>query len=361
MYQRPFVIGAVGLALLAAALGLLYWTGEDERAPAPAVATAPAAPTPQPAVPAPAPAASVAAPTFDIVRVDPQGNAVIAGKSKPNAIVTIMDGDKKIGEVKADERGEWVFVPDQKLPSGSRILTLESQAGGDGKAVSDDAVVVVIPEKGKDIAGRPSVETEKPLAMVVPRDQASPAPTTVLQAPPVPAEPKDEKPRIQAFPEPSKQTESKVAETAPVTLDVIDYDDKGEVVFSGKAQPGDKIQVYVDDKLVARTEAGSDGAWSAKPDASVSAGTHRVRVDKVRPDGSVLARIELPFVRAAPFVDLPQHAVVIIQPGNNLWRIASRVYGSGFRYTEIYAANSDQIRDPDLIYPGQVFGLPKLN
>ena len=52
---------------------------------------------------------------------------------------------------------------------------------------------------------------------------------------------------------------------------------------------------------------------------------------------------------------------MIIQPGNNLWRIASRVYGSGLRYTEIYQANADQIRDPNLIYPGQVFGLPRTN
>ena len=77
--------------------------------------------------------------------------------------------------------------------------------------------------------------------------------------------------------------------------------------------------------------------------------------------GQVVARIELPFIRAVPIMGLPKDSVVIIQPGNNLWRIASRVYGSGFRYTEIYQANSDQIRDPDLIYPGQVFGLPTVN
>ncbi|MDE0941760.1 MAG: LysM peptidoglycan-binding domain-containing protein, partial [Alphaproteobacteria bacterium] len=43
---------------------------------------------------------------------------------------------------------------------------------------------------------------------------------------------------------------------------------------------------------------------------------------------------------------------------NSLWRIARRVYGSGVRYTVIYQANDSQIRDPDLIFPGQVFNLP---
>jgi len=48
----------------------------------------------------------------------------------------------------------------------------------------------------------------------------------------------------------------------------------------------------------------------------------------------------------------------IIRRGDNLWTIARRVYGEGIRYTQIFEANADQIRDPDLIYPGQVFDLP---
>lgn len=49
----------------------------------------------------------------------------------------------------------------------------------------------------------------------------------------------------------------------------------------------------------------------------------------------------------------------IIRHGDNLWTIARRVYGSGLSYTTIYQANTDQIRDPHWIYPGQVFDLPK--
>ena len=47
-----------------------------------------------------------------------------------------------------------------------------------------------------------------------------------------------------------------------------------------------------------------------------------------------------------------------MQPGTNLWRIASQAYGSGLRYTVIYQANQGQIRDPNLIYPGQVLAVP---
>lgn len=49
---------------------------------------------------------------------------------------------------------------------------------------------------------------------------------------------------------------------------------------------------------------------------------------------------------------------VIIRRGDNLWTIARRVYGEGLRYTQIFEANTTQIRNPDLIYPGQVFDLP---
>lgn len=49
----------------------------------------------------------------------------------------------------------------------------------------------------------------------------------------------------------------------------------------------------------------------------------------------------------------------IIRRGDNLWTIARRVYGQGIKYTTIYEANTAQIRDPDWIYPGQVFDLPQ--
>ncbi|MEO9903223.1 LysM peptidoglycan-binding domain-containing protein [Nisaea sp.] len=391
MLSKPYLIGAAGILVLASAAGLFYWTSEEEGLPLPvetpstenpAVASAPKPEAVPPAVEQPSPAVEkpdLSEPSFDVVRVDPEGNTVIAGKAKPNANVRIMDGERKIGEVQADEKGDWVFLPEQKLPSGSSVLTLESDTGTDTDipTKSENAVVVVIPETGKDIAGQEAKETQKPLAMVVPRDQASSVPTKILQAPapkaeaaspatqaPKAVEPVAEPAKAQSFPETATakagDTASSDTET-DVTLDVIDYDDTGAVVFSGKTTPDTEVQIYVDNTLAARAKSDAEGNWSAKPEQNIETGTHQVRVDKVSASGQVLARIELPFIRAIPFTGLPKDSIVIIQPGNNLWRIASRVYGSGFRYTEIYQANSDQIRDPDLIYPGQVFGLPTVN
>jgi nucleoid-associated protein YgaU len=55
---------------------------------------------------------------------------------------------------------------------------------------------------------------------------------------------------------------------------------------------------------------------------------------------------------------IPEVNTAIVSRGDNLWRISRRVYGRGLRYTVIYSANQEQIRNRHLIYPGQVFVLP---
>jgi nucleoid-associated protein YgaU len=54
----------------------------------------------------------------------------------------------------------------------------------------------------------------------------------------------------------------------------------------------------------------------------------------------------------------PRNGKIVIQPGNSLWRISRVIYGRGVEYTVIYDANKDQIRNPNLIYPGQIFATP---
>jgi nucleoid-associated protein YgaU len=312
-------------------------------------------------------------PVFDVVRVDPEGNTVIAGQAPANTKVQILDDGKVIGEVMSDGRGDWVFVPTERLEPGSRVLTLSAGNDGADRFESKDAIVLVIPKPGEDIAGAKSTGDRTPLAMVVPRDQTSTAPSKLIQVPKsaevtelANANPDNgaslKAPVTRSFPEPEKSAPSALGGAKlPVALDTVDYDDKGDVVFSGKAETGDRVQVYVDNKLVGKTVVDAQGRWILRPTVAVKPGVHDIRVDKVAETGKVLARIALPFVRAEPFTALPNQTVVIIQPGNNLWRIASRVYGDGLRYTDIFQANADQIRNPDLIYPGQVFGLPKTN
>ena len=55
---------------------------------------------------------------------------------------------------------------------------------------------------------------------------------------------------------------------------------------------------------------------------------------------------------------VPATVSITVQPGYTLWGIARASLGDGILYVQVYNANKDKIKNPDLIYPGQVFTLP---
>lgn len=157
---------------------------------------------------------------------------------------------------------------------------------------------------------------------------------------------------------------------ATVALDAIAYDAAGDVQLSGRAAGGGTVRVYIDNRPVIDVAVGADGQWaSGLPD--VPTGVYTMRVDQLDAAGTVISRIETPFLRearatiAAAMVDQTAAAdftvaVKTVQPGATLWAIARERYGDGILYVQVFEANRDRIRNPDLIYPGQVFVLPDL-
>jgi nucleoid-associated protein YgaU len=57
-------------------------------------------------------------------------------------------------------------------------------------------------------------------------------------------------------------------------------------------------------------------------------------------------------------VVVPKIVTTVVSRGDSLWRISRVTYGAGMRYAVVYKANRDQIRNPNRIYPGQIFVLP---
>jgi nucleoid-associated protein YgaU len=286
--------------------------------------------------------------------VDPEGNVVMAGRSESGARIEILDGNTVIGTVDSDDRGEWVFVPEARLTPGARILILKDVTNSDNFQESDNAVVLVVPEPGQNIAGLEGKADGMPLAMVMPREEAKSEASRIFQAP------KREKQENLEKVEPGKEkvdTAAKIGQPR-LTLKTIDYDDSGIIILSGLSNPNSIINVYIDNILAGSVNANPGGSWTIELKNKLKPGKYIIRVDQLNMSAKVLERIELPFVRAPVIEVAIEKATVIIQPGNSLWRIAAKVYGSGFRYTEIYEANIDQIRDPNLIYPGQVFKIP---
>lgn len=286
------------------------------------------------ALPRPAPAAAArAAPSFDVVRVGPGGDAVLAGRAAAGDEVTVHDGAAVLGRVSADERGEWVLTPARPLAPGGQELTLSARdpkAPGAPEILGSGPVLLAVPDAQADAhAGTPA------LAVLAPNDAAP----RVLQAP-------------------------GAAQAGPLGLDTVDYDDSGHIRFAGHAAAGAMVRLYADNRALGDAAADAQGRWSVTP-PSLSVGLHQLRIDQLGAGqggraGAVVARVELPFRK----VLLPRGSVargqVVVQPGENLWRMARAAYGDGLRYTVILRANRGQIRDPALIYPGQAFTVPAL-
>ena len=332
MVRRILVsLVVVGALIIAVAIGLELWPETDDTTVASATKTA----TSQ------APAGSGQTgpaslnPSFDVVRTNPKGDTVIAGRAEPGSRVTVLGDGKTIGEVAANERGEWVFVPPAPLAPGTHRLQLESRLGAAEPRRSDAEVVMVVPEKGLDVAGRPTTGGNQPLAFKVP-SQGSGA-TTVLQRPSLATQP------------------------MVLAIDAIDYDEAGRLYISGRAPASALVQLYLNNKFLGRAQADVGGLWTMSPDDNIEPGLYTLRADHINAAGKVLSRVSIPFHRAETVAALRPGGYVVVQPGNSLWRIARRTYGKGTTYTVIYETNSDQIRDADLIYPGQIFQLPITN
>lgn len=217
-------------------------------------------------------------------------------------------------------------------------------------------------------AGSPVVFGTEPAASATDPSASAAAEQQPVAAPAEPA-----KPATAAAPEP--------APPVPVTVEAVELENGRTFFAAGAAGPNATIRVYVDGKPVADVVAKPTGRWLLQTELPLAPGNHSVRADQIGADGSVVVRAEVPFDIAEELPAAPtgasgtgqvaagtgiagearvgQSRTMIIREGDNLWRIARRLYGRGVRYTTIYQANTDQIRNPDLIYPGQVFVLPE--
>ncbi|WP_425074492.1 LysM peptidoglycan-binding domain-containing protein [Sagittula sp. S175] len=148
-----------------------------------------------------------------------------------------------------------------------------------------------------------------------------------------------------------------------VALDSISYDNDGEVHIAGRGEDTAFVRVYLDNTPVTTSRIREDGRWKVQL-PEVDSGTYMLRVDQVDASGQVLARVESPFLREDPalLAGMSQGTgpfrEITVQPGHTLWAISKDRYGDGVQYLKIFRANADRIRNPDLIYPGQIFDLP---
>jgi nucleoid-associated protein YgaU len=439
--MTPFSIRIIAIPLiaLAAAIGAVLYFRAPEKPPVVAVTRQSAPPAqqqasreeapkdprpvasppkssaalPQPgAVQPSAPAAGPKPPEFDIVRVTPSGETVVAGRAPGAARVELLDQGKVVAGEKVDRNGEFVLLP-PTLGEGDHLLALR-----------------ITPE------GQPAVSSNQSVAVAV---RPGTSPVVTLAEPGKPSV-------VLAAPAPGPPVKNRATAAAPasgqVTIQTAEVEAGGHFFATGTAPAGSTVRLYLNGSHIADAASEKDGKWSLTINKGVSGGKYVLRADVVGEQGKVISRAEVPFdapaalVAAAPTVSSPPKASqpltvppaaetaaaapptnqVVAEParpsssspaspvgeasqtlsilsgpeaapaqtgtsvaannpaanpvvpeisaatvtrGDSLWRISRRHLGKGMRYTVIYEANSSQIRNPNLIYAGQVLVVPQ--
>ena len=139
------------------------------------------------------------------------------------------------------------------------------------------------------------------------------------------------------------------------------------MLLSGRSRAESLIRIYLNNAAIAELSSGTDGRWRGRI-AGITPGVYTMRLDELSGGGKVLSRLETPFKREAPAVliaaqpdspaESPPIQSVTVQTGDTLWAISRERYGDGLLYVRVFEANRKNIRDPDLIYPGQIFSIP---
>ena len=254
-------------------------------------------------------------PKFDLVRVEEDGSAIIAGSAKPNSEVRLLVDGKELEVVEADGSGTFAILT--TIPTGEKPLELQLEDANDNSMKSKDTVLV-IPNKETENKS-PKIVIAETSGEIIVQDQNEAAP------------------QIQSL-----------------SLDTINYTASGDVVLAGRAASEQTVRIYVDNEPVVLGEV-NNGKWNFEI-PNIEEGIYTLRVDALNEEGEVVDRVESPFQRVILEMENGQ---ATIQPGFTLWKLAELKYGFGMRYVQIFEANRDSIKDPDLIYPGQVFQIPE--
>jgi nucleoid-associated protein YgaU len=410
--QARVGVGVAAAAVVAIAVYFGFGAGAKQPEPAPAPAAEVVAAAEPAAAPKAAPQVAQAAPAavepaalkIDLVRVEADGAATIAGMAGAGDAIGFAVQGAELFATTADASGNFVGLFTIPPAAEARVLVVSAKTA--------DGVVRAV-----DLAIAPIAAPQIVAAAEAPAEQPEAAPPAALLIAPEGVS--------------VVQTDA-AAETPPigaVTLDTITYAPDGAGQLGGKGAAGSGLRIYLDQVAVAEGAVGADGSWQAVLQ-DVAAGLYTLRIDQLAADGKVTARFETPFKRetlqalaavaaapapvvaepapavtaeapavAAPAAPAPEPApepsaiaaapqtpavepevaaaappaaapapvaaaapkpavTITVQPGFTLWGIAKQEFGEGVMYVQVFNANKDRIKNPDLIYPGQVFTLP---
>ena len=305
------------------------------------------------------------APKFDTLRAGADGSVLVAGQADAGVAISVTVDGTEAAQAETNARGQFASLFSLPLSDQPRIVALAAKRGTEVR--KSEETMIIAPRSAGEVAAAAAAAAEAPAGAAAPAagDQTPGATgdTTASAA---------------AAPSVLVSNADGVRVLAPgaapaLVIDAISYDSGTDVTVAGRGageagQPG-FVRAYLNNADMALGHVAADGSWSLAL-KDVAPGTYTLRIDAVSAGGRVTGRAETPFRRetpevlaaaqpAAPAPGQVAAKVVTVQPGFTLWGIARDTYGDGFLYVRVFEANKGQIRNPDLIYPGQVFALPQ--
>lgn len=339
--------------------------------------------------PAADPAEATSDANFDIVRVEPGGSTVIAGRAVPGAEVELFMDGEAVASASVDSAGGFVLFAELGPSDTPRVLALRETLSDGTQATAPASVILAPVPRLAQTELRDGVDAKEPelgennvtAAVTAPEETgidtegedtaavdtpAPQAPVTEVEQPVAPTVLLADEDGVRVLQNPGDQPQA----LSNVSIDSISYDEQGEVALAGRATGTSVVRVYLNNSPLLDVDIGADGQWRTElPD--IDTGTYTLRVDELNAEGDVISRAETPFKReaVADIQALDQRrnieaqiapvSLITVQPGNTLWGIADEKYGDGVLFVRVFEANSDRIRDPDLIFPGQIFTVPE--
>ncbi|MDA7561513.1 Ig-like domain-containing protein [Alphaproteobacteria bacterium] len=299
--------------------------------------------------------------TIDLARVKPDGAAVFAGTAAPNAKIRIFEGDILLGETIANANGEWVIVLEKSLAAGQHLISVAMERSDGTTEMADRSLAVEIYQDTETkplVALLPETVTEVPVLIQSPDDvdktksaatasEATASGTIVADA----AEAAPAKPQAK-----SQIAASQIAALAP---SAIVWRDASRILISGTSRGG--VRVTVNDAKGQFGEALvlADGAWQVAGSLDMDIAVNQLRFALFDDANQIIARYDLPVKARDLAKGQDGSPLVVVNKGDMLWRIAYHQLGEGVKYVDIVRRNQQDIADPDLIYPKQIFAVPQ--
>ena len=277
-------------------------------------------------------------PEIDIIKVSPDGSFVIAGKGQPNSNINILNKGDLIDSSIVDSDGNWVVISKENLKTGDNLISID-QINNNG---------LVLRHKQLFITKIDKLKKDQPLVISVPNKNGENI--NIIQRP-------LEKQKIYKV-ENDLVIQKKIKSNKKIfNVKTIFFNENGFVSIQGEVNFGKRIELYINKKIMETIKI-ENSKWQYNSDTIIDYGLHDLLVVLKSDKDEILDKITLPFMRVEmPYNDVPEN-FILIKPGDMLWTIAYRLYGDPFKYIQIFEENKDQITNPDLIFPGQLFSIP---